>query len=230
MFGGKIVDVARTRNRALTGEEYEQLGKWLDEQLRAHNVSVVLMPASEFDKPIVIALEQHPQWPIVFLSDKDKLFVDIGTPQGKALFDGITSGSNIYPEEYYKNLIVAHYSLRYGGNPAARKQALDLAIKAFESMPSRMPIQIMKACYDRYPELRGEVDNYFRSYLDNFIANKGKYLKENGYHHRIVAALVASEQLETSARGQNNSELEKAYAGRRVKLEQELSRLRDKRW
>jgi len=230
MFGGKIVDVARTRNRALTGEEYVQLGKWLDEQLRAHNVSVMLMPASEFDKPIVVALEQHPQWPIVFLSDKEKLFVDIRTPQGKALFDGITNGNNIYPEEYYKDLIMAHYSLRYGGNAAARKQALELGIRAFEMMPSRTPTLIIKACYDRYPELRGDAENYFRKFLDDYFANEKIYLRQNGYQHRMVSALIAAEQLEFAARSRSDTELEKAYASSKDKINDELMRLRDKRW
>jgi hypothetical protein len=230
MFGGKIAEVARARNRPLTGEEYVQLGKWLDEQLRSYNVSVVLMPASEFDKPIVIALEQHLQWPIVFLSDKEKLFVDIGTPQGKALFDGITDGNNIYPDEYHKNVIVAHHLLRYGRNVAAVKQAIDLAIRAFELMPSRMPIEIINACGNRYPELRGDVENYYRGYLDDFIANEDKYMQENGYQHKMVGALVASQQLEIGARSQNNSELEKVYASSKAKIQQELSGLRDKRW
>ena len=61
MFGGDIVQRARIRQQNLTADDYVQIGEWLDNQLKRHNVWVVLMPANQFDTPFVMGLESNPE-------------------------------------------------------------------------------------------------------------------------------------------------------------------------
>ena len=68
---------------------------------------------NQFDQPFVKGLEYTQSWRLIFLSDKQKLFVDISTPRGKQLFDGIEDGNTIYPDEVYRDIMISHNSLLY---------------------------------------------------------------------------------------------------------------------
>jgi len=58
-------------------------------------------------------LERNPNWRLVFFNNKQKLFVDIRTPQGKALYDGIFNGKTVYPDDFSRNLILARNTLLF---------------------------------------------------------------------------------------------------------------------
>jgi hypothetical protein len=233
MAGGSItkqlVENAKTRRRQLNAADYRKIGDWIDRQLK-DKVWVVLMPAGQFREPFVRGLEHHPKWRLVFLNNKQKLFVDMRTPQAKKLFDGIRTGKTVYPDKFSRNLIIAHNLLLYGPDANAHKQGLDFAIKAFKLNPSQAAMQqIIYA--GRFTELNPIVIKHCRYYLDDFVENKDTWTKQDGYHHRLVAALNAATYLRGVARSQKNTALARSYNAMIRQYSQERNMvIKTKRW
>ncbi|GAG87840.1 unnamed protein product, partial [marine sediment metagenome] len=230
MFGGQIVREATIRKRKLTVKDYDKIAKWLDEELTKDKVWVVLMPANQFNKPFVKAIEHHSKWQLVFLNDKQKLFIDTRTPQGKKLFDGIANGKTIYPDEYHRKLILAHNLFFFATNDAAKSQGVELAIQAFDMVPSRTPLQMIKRYYDRNPALRARILEFFQGCFDEFIRNRKQYNAQHGIHHRIIAALMATDHLQPMAAREKDTEKIDYYKQLRKELSDQLKSFRDKRW
>ena len=122
---GRMIARVGARGQSLTNDDYVKIGQWMDEQLKRHNVWVVLMPQSNCSMPprseyytktsyhALQGIERNQDWRVVFFNNKQRLFVDIRTPQGKALFDGIFDGKTIYPDDFSKNLILARNTLLF---------------------------------------------------------------------------------------------------------------------
>jgi len=62
------------------------------------------------------------------------MLVDMRTPRGKELFDGVFDGRTIYRDDFYRNTLIADILLRNG---KTAEQGLNFAIKAFKSKPCR---------------------------------------------------------------------------------------------
>ena len=184
----------------------------------------------QFDKPFVKGLEHNSNWPLVFLNKKQKLFIDITTPQGQKLFEGMFNGKTVYPDNFSKNLIIAHNVYLFGKGETEKKRGLKFAIEAFKLKPSQAPMQkIMFAA--RFAELKPHVNAFCKDYFDNFTKNKNLYAKQNSYSHRIVAALVVSDYLQRVAKKQKNAKLVEYYAVEKQEYENERKRvLKRKRW
>ncbi len=230
MFGGPTVQSATIRKHKLTSTHYAKIGQWIDKQLKKHNVWVVLMPRDQFNTPFVKGLEYNPNWPLVFVNNRQKLFVDVTTPQGRELLEGIFNDKILYPDDFSKNLIKAHNVFLYGREKVAKKQGLDFAIKAFKLNPSQAPMRkIIFAA--RFAELRPRVNDFCKNYSDDFTKNKNIYAKRNGYHHRIIAALVTSGYLQKIAEKQKNTELAQFYEAKWKEYNDEQKQLiKRKRW
>jgi hypothetical protein len=184
------------------------------------------MPAAQFDTPFVRGLEHTPNWPLVLLNNKDKLFVDIATPQGKALYDGIFSEKTIYPDEFCKNLAIAHNLLLFGKGTDAKQHGLDFAIKAYQINPSPAPMIEILFIATRILELKSQVDDFCKEVVDDFAKNKNLYAKQHGYRLRVEAIRLACLHLEQVAPAEKNF-----YTAQRVNCEVERIRLSDKqRW
>ncbi len=188
------------------------------------------MPAGQFNKPFVKGLENNPNWPLVFFNNKQKLFIDITTTQGKELFAGISKGKTLYPNDFSRNLIFAHYLLLPKREKAAHKQGLDFAIKAFKLNPSQAPMgKIIFAA--TFAELRPRVNKFCKDYIDDFTENKNRYAKQDGYHHRIAAALNAASYLQRIAETQKNTKLVQFYSDKTKEYNDERKQLlKRKRW
>jgi len=240
--GGPIVrnaKIMRGTLTPLTAAEYTKIGQWVDKQLRGQKVWVVLMPSAAYTEPkktsyhFVKGLEHNPYWLLVFFNNKQKLFVDVRTPQGKKLFEGILNETTLYPDDFSKNLTFAHNLFLFSGSDKTKsKQALDLAIKAFELNPSQTPMQeIIYVGSRRFPELRPRIDEFCKNYFDDFTENKDSYVKEDGYFHRIVAALNAGSYLRAVADKQKNTKDIQFYDDKMKEYKSEQTRLlRRKRW
>jgi hypothetical protein len=234
MSGGQIASQlqanANARKRKLNASEYRQIGDWLDKQFRKHEVWAVLMPAGQFDTSFARGLEYHPDWRLVFLNNKQKLFVDRNNARAQELFEGISTGKTFYPDEFSRDLIIAHILLVPGRDDKEHRQALDFAIKAFELNPSQTPMQ--KIIYTaRYPELRDDVTRFCEDYLDDFEKNKQTWAKQHGYHHRIVAALIANGYLRDIAKKQKNKKEVDFRLAKAREYRAERSRvIKNKRW
>lgn len=231
MFKGPDIISAKTGKSRISPADYEEIGKWVDRQLRKHDVWVVLMPLSNpiiVNGPFVKGLEHNKSWRLVFVNNRQRLFVDAKTPQGKKLFDGISNGKTVYPDDFSENLTVAHTLLAEGQSV---RKGLDFAIKAFELNPSQAAIlEIISA--GKFPELSPLVYNFCKNYIDDFSKNKDLYIKQHGYSHKVLAARVAAKDLQQLAKIQKGSgELVRLYGVKKKEFDNEQKQLtKMKKW
>ncbi|MHC4456054.1 MAG: hypothetical protein ACYS0I_03010 [Planctomycetota bacterium] len=238
MAGGQKPQIAKMRKQKLTTSDYIEIGQWIDKKLKGSKVWVVLMPRVQFDKDFVKGLEYNPNWPLVYLDNEQKLFVDVTTPQGKELITGIFNGKTLYPDEFSKNLILAHHMFLIANNKnAPNKQrldsatkGLDFAIKAFELDPSQKPMEKIIFA-SRFQGLKPRVDEFCNNYMADFTKNKSQYSKQSGYHTRAVAAALAMNYLQRIAEKEKNTELIQSYKTAKEEYNEEIKRLvKTKRW
>ena len=223
MSGGQITYDIMQRTE-LRGEEptpadYRAIGRWMDQQLTARNVWLVLMPSAVYNDPernnyyhAIRGLENDPNWPLVFFNNKQKIFVNVQTPRGRELFEGIFTGKTIYPDEFHQDLIRAHSWLLYYRDPEKRKEGLKYAINAFNAKPSQTPMLEIILLAARFPELRSDIDDFCTDYAKRFEENKDSWAKQDGYRQKVESARLAYFHLERNARMQGNTELGDTYA------------------
>ncbi|MBN1806640.1 MAG: hypothetical protein JW837_15430 [Sedimentisphaerales bacterium] len=240
---GQILYHARLRERQLTDDDYIKIGKWMDEQLSKYNVWVVLIPQSKYSTPppseyyerssyhAIQGLERNPDWRLVFFNDKQRLYVDTKTPQGKALFDGIFDGKTIYPDEFHGNLIRAHSWFIYRRGVAEKKKGFDFAVKAFELQQSPASMLEIILLASSVAELRPEVQKFCENYLRRFEENKTQWVEEDGFRDRVEAGRLACFYLGNIAKINNDKKLVSFYIEQQNMFVEELIRLsQSKRW
>jgi hypothetical protein len=187
----------------------KEVGNAISEELGKHNVWCVLMPADQFDTPLMEGLEQHPDWRVVFLTNKEKILVDIKTKAGEALFMGMLDGTTKYPNEFSRSLSAAH-TLLFVKDENARKKGFDLAKRAFEVKPSQMAlIELLGAA--RYPDFKVKILSLLKEYVDTFEQEGKRYAQKNGYNSTIIAAIIAANYLERTS---NDPRLIESYRGK----------------
>ncbi len=247
MSGGQvtaqIVARAAARGQNLTRADYEDIGQWMDEQLRERNVWVFLMPHATYSTPpqdeyylktsyhAIHGLERNLNWRLVFFNNKQKLFVDIRTPQGKALYDGIFNGKTVYPDDYHKNLICAHSWLYYRRGIAEKKKGFDFAVQAFNLNESPAPMREIILVASGFAEIKPDVKKFCEDYAEKFTENKADWAEQDGYRDRVEAARLACFYLESIARIRKNTKLVNSYVDQQKKCVDELLRVSQiKRW
>jgi hypothetical protein len=228
--GGPIAKSARKEERKLTNEDYVKIGRWVNEKFKKYDVWVVLMPSSKCHIPFVKGIENNPNWRLVYFDNKHKLFIDVTTPQGKELSEGIMDGKTLYPDEFSKNLIIAHSAFLFGEGEVAKEQGLNAAVKAFELNPSHVSMQnILFAT--KFEELRPRINDFCKDYFKDFTKNKSLYAEQDGYFNRLLATLFASNYLEKIAKRQGRAEAAKFYATESQEYKTEQKKItKNKRW
>jgi hypothetical protein len=231
MSGGPTVRRVVTTNQEFTTKDYIEIGNWISEQLRKENVWVVLMPANQFDKPFVRGLEhKNTEWPVVYLDDKQKLFVDIKTPQGRKLYDGIFTGKTAYPDEYSGNMALGH-NLLLLADPEQRKKGLELIIKVFNEEPSPAAVIEMLLLAGRYAELVPRIDQVCAEYAIDFDKNLKTYARQDGFNLRLEAARLMLLRLDQIARSRGDTRMAGTYRSACDRYERERDDLATKkRW
>jgi hypothetical protein len=229
MAGGRvtydILDRIRTKGGDLTADDYKDIGKWMDEQMKApdNNIWVVMMPAVVFggsrDKGsfhAFKALERHPDWRLVFLNNRQKVLVDITTAQGKKIFEGIFTGETVYPDEHHKNIISSHSWYLYRSGLDEKMQGFQFAKEAFELNPSPTPLLEVLAYGRALPQLKAEVDEFCKGYLDEFEASQSTWSRQDGYRLKTQAArLIAAHFKDTARAARYDLELRHIAASKR---------------
>ena len=224
MIGGPAAQNAKTRRRQLTTNDYAKIGRWTAMALKKLNVWIALMPRGQFNSTFVKALENNPDWQLVFLNNKQKIFVDITIDRGRQLFDGIFNGETIYPDQFSKNLAMGNNMFILGKTEDEKKQGMELLIKAFRAKPSPMPMERVLSCAE-FPQFIPYINGFCKDYLDEFETKKKAYAKENGYYNRITAAMLASDYLHLIAGRQNDQEQSQLYAAKKKDYENEQKRI-----
>ncbi len=199
MSGGPVVRRALTTTGKMTATDYVQTGNWVGEQLKKHDVWIVLMPNNQFDKPFTTGLEYSADWRIVFLNDKEKLFVNVTLPKGVQLYQAMLTGKLSYPDEYSADLALGHNLLMFT-DAAQKKRGLELVINAFQSNPTPAPI-IEMILATQFSDLRQRVDQTCQEYVQTFEKNKQAWAREDGYNLRLEAARLALVRLDQIAKG-----------------------------
>jgi len=222
----------------LTDDDYVKIGRSMNDELEKRDVWIVMMPSAVYNDPdqtssyhAIKALERNPNWPIVFLNNRQKLFVDVRTPRGRELFDGIFNGKTIYPDEYHKNLIRAHSWLYYRQGIEEKKKALDFAITAFNLNPMPNTILEILLMGSNFSELSPSVNKFCLDYFSEFTEKEKVWAKQDGYRHKVEAVRLVCYHLRKLAQTQRNTKLMKFYAAKENEYLSELGRIhRSKRW
>jgi len=225
-------------DQILTPENVVELGQSFSDELEKRGVWVVLMPSAVYndpDKPaayfVIKGLEQNLNWPIVFLNNRQKLFVDVRTPRGRELFDGIFNDKTIYPDEYHKNLIRAHSWLYYRQGIEEKKKALDFAITAFNLNP--MPTTILEILLmgSNFAELNSSVNKFCLDYFNEFTKKEKIWARQDGYRHKVESVRLVCYHLRKLAQTQRNTKLVNFYADKENEYLGEMARIhQSKRW
>jgi nitroreductase len=230
MAGGPVPERVAQMRQSLTGRDYVQIGEWITEELGKYDVWAVLMPSNQFYKPFVIGLDYSIAWRVVFINNKQRLYVNIRTEKGKQLFDGMFTGATVYPDEYSANFAIGRNLLLFR-DPEQKKQGLEMVIKAFQAEPSTGPMADLINMAAQSPESRPRVDEVCRLYIKDFDQNSKRYARSDGYNLRLEAARGALVQLERTARAQGNIEEADTLANRMTLCENEMKKVADtKRW
>lgn len=229
MAGGPVAQNRMQRKQKIKTKDYSAIGKWINKQLRKHKVWLVMMPSNQLEKPFMKSITGMPNWQTVFFNNKQKIIVDITTKKGKKLFDGIFNGKTKYPDDFTGKLVLAHYMLAQK-DERLYKQGLKLMIQAFNLNPSPIPIQEIILISNLHPDLNDEIFKFFGAYVDDFEANKDKWANENGYRYRIVAALIAADNLRIDAEHKKNKALAKSYDEKKKRYRSEMKELNNIRW
>ncbi len=230
MAGGPVAQNTMKQKRELTDGDYAEIGRWTNDKLKEYDICVVLTPLSMSHIPLVKGLETNPDWRLVYFDNNYKLFVDVTTAQGKDLAEGILDGRTIYPDDFSKNLIVAHNALLFEDPKVTKESGLDFAVKAFQSNPSLAPMQEI-LYVAKFKELSPRVNDFCKNYIDDFDKNKDVYACLDGYGNRISAASAATNYLQENAKEQNEVALAKLYADKDQKYKIEYGKMSEsKRW
>lgn len=196
------------------------------------------MPSAVFNDPdqassyhTIKGFERNDNWPIVFFNNRQKLYVDIRTPRGKELFEGIFNGKTIYPDDYHTNLIRAHSWFYYRRGIEEKKKALDFAIKAFNLNPMPTTILEILLMVTNFTELNSRVNQFCSDYFDEFTEKEDIWAKQDGYRHKVEAVRLVCFHLKKLAQSRRNTKLVNFYAGKENEYLLEMSRIhQSKRW
>ena len=189
------------------------------------------MPDGEFRKPFTIALDYSRDWRTVYTDDKQKLFVDITTPQGKALFEGIFTGQTVYPNKYLANMALGH-NLLMSVDVAAKKRGLEHLVQALNDFPSPAPMaEMLYFAWRLFPELRPRIAQVCDQYIKSFEENKAAYARQDGYNFRLHTAWLALAGMEDTAKLTNNVSLIQSLKDRGERCKDEMDWLaQQKKW
>ncbi|UCD49620.1 MAG: hypothetical protein JSW27_19070 [Phycisphaerales bacterium] len=204
MAGGRAARRAAMERRRPNAQDYAEIGKWVTQQLDKYNVWVVLMPNNQFDKAFVNGLVYSQDWRVVFMNNKQKMFVNINTEPGKQLFEGMFTGATEYPDEFSAHLSIGHNLLLFR-DAESKAEGLQRVMKAFELDPSPAPLLVLLLVASLFKELRPQIDEFCAGYAAEFETNKAKYAGHHGYNLRLEAARLALLRMEQLARIKGNN-------------------------
>ena len=212
--GGDVGRELQIRRQKPTGKDYEKMGKWVDKALKNRDVWIALVPAGQFSSNFCRALERCPSWQVVFINNKQKLFVDLTTEQGKQLFAGIMTGDTKYPDEFTRHLNLARYYLVYANSEGAKQKGLDHAMKAMKENPSPIPMLLIADVAARYEGLRAEIKAYCETFFQDFEAKRSEYAKQDGYRARLESVRLACAYLQNIAHSQGDNDANYLYTAK----------------
>lgn len=194
--GGPIAREAALKGRdysRFTDEEKQAVCDWTHEQLSENRVWVALMPNTQEQSSFVQTLKRAGNWRTAYLDNTQHLMVDIKTSQGEELITRILKDEAVFPDTFSKNLTTARAILENSYNERAR-DLYPLTKQALEEYPYPEAMQALCRLHTS-PSLRNSVQGDIQAYLDDFLAHRDNYMKQNGYLLRLGSADIAAQFL-----------------------------------
>ncbi len=192
--GGKLgteIQLKQAKKQSVKPADYKAVGKFIIGELRKRHVWAALTPQGQFDKTFSRSLDYLPlDWALVYQDGKQKLFVDVNTPQGRVLLNGIKSGTTVYPNEFIRYLNLAHYTMIYD-RAAGGKKALSYAIKACQLNPCQVAMQELWIMSQYMPSQVDRIMTFCQEHVAEFEKNKAKYATMHGFQERLGGARIA---------------------------------------
>ena len=190
-FGGPVFENAAKKHgsiakaqKNLKKEEREKIGKWIDKQLKNHQVWIVLMPTTEMNSAFIQGLQKTPNWTTAYMDDDQHLFINTATEKGKLLQQKILNETAAFPTDYSKYVTTAQNLLR-SQNPKDLVKAYDYAVKAFNMNPSQTSMLVLAGA----ASINAAAYDVIKQFLDDFISNIDQSSKKGGYAIKLTAAV-----------------------------------------
>jgi hypothetical protein len=210
--GGPTVTRAAMAGRELTSTDYVEIGKWINEKLKAYDVWVVLMPSTQVNDPryncFTRSLSSTKNWRIAYLDNSQYLYIDTNTAKGKELINKVINQQATYPNEFSKFLSIG-YNLLFLRDEKASLMGFEYILKAFEIDPSEASMRLLRASVKR-GHIRSRALSNREKFLADFTTNKNVYEKESGYLKKLMAARLAAGYL-SAKYNRSNPEKSKPY-------------------
>jgi hypothetical protein len=208
--GGPAGMAITKAGRDFTPEEAEAAAAWVGRRLGQLGVGLASIPSDRQRTAIARAVFNLPNWQVVYMDPWRTLCADTSTAAGKALADGIDTGSTSFPDPDSGFLTRAYRLLRRGGAGSGPK-ILALARKAYDLRPSRRAVAyaVEQAGDD---SLRAPVRSFCESLTRDFFANRAHYESSPGYAERLLAVDAALEFLRDDASAAGNGEAVHTYS------------------
>lgn len=211
--GGPTGEAVKQQERRFTAAEAEEVRVFLQGNLRALGINLALIPAEEARIPISQALFNTPGWQVVYMDHRHSLLADTSTPAGKALAEGVWSGTTRFPAGESAGLTRCFLLLRRQDEASAR-EALTLARKVLADEPSQRAV----AYATQAAEATGqgdELEALLRTTAEAYLGRRETLRRQDGYYRPLVAALVALGNLQARAERRGDTRLA-AWAAERL--------------
>ncbi len=226
--GGPTVQNARLARRKLTDDDYDKIGKWINQQMKRYNVWVVLMPNNELNSVFVKGLRKSKNWVAVYIDSYQRMWVDTDDPRGETLLTDVLNQKARFPNESARNLTLGHLLIGATDIRAARAGYEHLS-KAFHIRPTQISImELISAA--KWKELKKAAIADMERYLEHFINNKDDLSKKGDYEKKLLAAMFVGKYLTPQIR-RTNPELLKKYSNLTKEYKSERLRMLNRsRW
>jgi hypothetical protein len=217
--GGEVAGKARSAGRVATREEMQEIGEYLNGVMEAENIWVFVVPESQFalkrNEPrrifyYPLALSGRPNWVSAYIGNHQRLYVNVDTAKGKALYQKLMAGKLKFPTEYSEKLTLAHNDLM-SRNADIRRRGFELSKEAFALDACRVSMIQLVNNAGRWPELGIPVRDYVEVFVNDFTKDQDAYRKKGGYGKRLTAAWIGAQHLSNSYARAKNTSLSKQY-------------------
>ncbi len=231
--GAKGYEIRR-KGKDATLKDYQAMGKWVAQEMKRRKVWVALLPSKEWTSKFARGLDYSGNWRVVFLNNKQKMYVDQDDPRGQALVHGIDTGASQYPrypDAFSRELTQAYHKMRHGRDADTRRQGFEHAVRAFEMNPSGVPANMVFDWGTNQKELLPAIVALGRKYLEDFLSQRDSYRDQDGYRFRLDAAFRVTQFLRDYERERENTERADIHAALIEEMTDEFRWIgRTKRW
>jgi len=193
--GGSLAMQIAQEGRNPTTDELRQIGAWLDEEFKARQVWIVLMPRIQMviNSTFLQAITTTPNWKTVYLDDMQHLLVDDESEQGRQLVADVLEGRALFPDEFSRQMTLARLTLETD-DPRHSGKLLDYAEAVVRLRPGQESmIVLIQASY--VPMYRDKANLAMREYLESFAVGREAFKRKSGYLQHLSSAIVAARHL-----------------------------------